>query len=77
MANVSVRKLDVQTLRAIQAQAAQHGGSMEVKIRQILRRAANTPDNLGQLAQQFFGQAHGVDLPPLPRNSHSPLKFDE
>ena len=77
MANLSVRKLDEETLCALRARAAQHGVSMEEEIRQILRRAAKAPDNIGQLAQKFFGQSHGVDLLPSSRTPHFPLRFDE
>ena len=76
MASLSVRKLDEKTLHALQARALQHGLSMEEEVRQILKRAALAPDNLGQLAQNFFGGTHGVDVPTIKHKPHNPLDFD-
>lgn len=77
MANLSVRKLDDETLSALRVQAAQHGISMEEEARRILKRAVKRPEKLGDLAISLFGPEHGVDLPLEKHEPHHPLDFDE
>ena len=62
MANLSVRKLDDETLARLRVRAAQHGVSMEEEVRRILKEAVSGPDRLGDLAVRMFGPTHGVDL---------------
>ena len=77
MANLSVRKLDNDTLTRLRVRAARHGVSMEEEGRQILRRAVAAPERLGDLAVQLFGPENGVDL-KLPRHEpHDPMDFAE
>jgi plasmid stability protein len=73
MANLSVRKLDNETLSMLRIQAARHGVSMEEEARQILRRAVRAPERLGDLAQQLFGPVQGVDLELPERAAHEPV----
>lgn len=50
LANMSVRKLDEETLNRLRDRAARHGVSMEEEVRQILKRAVAAPERLGDLA---------------------------
>lgn len=75
MANLSVRRLDEETLRQLRLRAARHGVSTEEEVRMILRRAAASPERLGDLALSLFGPAHGVELEPE-RAPHEPLDLD-
>ena len=76
MVNLSVRKLDDETLSRLRIRAAQHGVSME-EARRILKDAVSAPDHLGDLALRIFGQKHGVDLPLPERMAHEPLDLAE
>ncbi|MCP4490267.1 MAG: hypothetical protein GY820_23550 [Gammaproteobacteria bacterium] len=62
MANLSIRKLENETIRRLRVRAANHQVSMEEKARRILRQAVASPLRLGDLATQCFGSRHGVDL---------------
>ena len=76
MPSLSVRKIDEDTMRLLRIQAAKHGASMEEEVRQILKRAVSTPENLGDLAVRLFSPAYGNDELPLPaRETHEPLNF--
>lgn len=77
MANLSVRKLDNQTLSRLRIRAAEHGVSMEEEARQILKRAVEAPESIVDVALQIFGPAHGVDLELTRHEPHEPLKFIE
>ena len=77
MANLSVRKLDDDTLARLRIRAAQHGVSMEEEARRILRRAVAAPERLGDLALRFFGPDNGVDLELPEHKPHEPLNFAE
>ncbi|MBY0377986.1 MAG: hypothetical protein K2Q33_05440 [Gammaproteobacteria bacterium] len=77
MANLSVRKLDTETLNALRIQAAKHGISMEEEVRQILKRSVQHPQAIGNIAQNLFGPKQGIDLKLPPRTPHQPLDFDE
>lgn len=72
MANISVRKIDDETLSRLRIRAAKHGVSMEEEARRILRDAVSAPDDLGDLALQFFGPNNGVDLQLPERTPHDP-----
>ena len=76
MGNLSVRKLDDETMERLRIRAAEHGISMEEEARRILSQAVAAPANLGDLAVELFGQAHGIDLEPPDRTSHEPLVLD-
>ena len=78
MANLSVRKLEDETVQRLRVRAAQHGVSMEEEVRQILRQAVSAPDRLGDLAIRLFRPAwtdEPMDLPP--RESSEPMEFPE
>ncbi len=77
LANMSVRKLDEETLNRLRDRAARHGVSMEEEVRQILKRAVAAPERLGDLAMQIFGSNHGVDLKLQTRKRHDPIEFSE
>jgi plasmid stability protein len=76
MPSLSVRKIDEDTMRLLRIQAAKHGASMEEEVRQILKRAVSTPENLGDLAVKLFSPAYSNDELHLPeRETHEPLNF--
>lgn len=75
MANLSIRKLDDDTITRLRIRAAHHRISMEEEARRILRQAVTPPQRLGDLAVQCFGSLHGVEL-ELPQHApHQPLDF--
>jgi len=77
MANLSVRKIDDETLSRLRIRAAKHGVSMKEEARRILRDAVSAPNDMGDLALQIFGPMHGVDLPLRERTPHEPLDLTE
>jgi plasmid stability protein len=77
MANLSVRQLDDETISRLRVRAAKHGVSMEEEARRILRQAVATPIKVGKLAQELFGEAHGVELSLPAREPHIPHNFTE
>ncbi len=66
MNNISVRRIDDETMARLRQRAASHEVSMEEEVRRILQSAVTKPMRLGDLARETFGYAHGVelDLPP-------------
>ncbi|MBS4095316.1 MAG: plasmid stabilization protein [Sulfuricella sp.] len=75
MANLSIRKLDDETLTRLRVRAAHHHVSMEEEARRILRQAVATPIRLGDLAVRCFGAESGVEL-DLPQHApHEPPEF--
>ena len=76
MGNLSVRKLDDETMERLRIRAAEHGISMEEEARRILSQAVAAPAKLGDLAIELFGQTHGVDLKMPDRTEHVPLALD-
>lgn len=77
MANLSVRKIDEETLARLRIRAARRGVSMEEEVRQILRRAARAPDRLGDFATQLFGRANGIELELRKEPAHEPPHLDD
>lgn len=75
MANLSIRKLDDETITRLRIRAAHHRISMEEEARRILRQAVTTPKRLGDLSVQFFGAESGVELELPQRAPHEPLSF--
>lgn len=76
MANLSIRKLDDDTIQRLRIRAAHHQVSMEEEARRILRQAVNAPKRLGDLSVRFFGAGSGVEL-ELPQHApHDPPGFD-
>jgi len=76
MANLSVRRLDEKTLELLRVRAAQRGVSMEEEVRRIIRQAVVTPDRVGDLAVEFFGESHGAVLDLPERTPHEPVDLD-
>jgi antitoxin FitA len=77
MANMSIRRLDDETLERLRQRAARHGVSMEEEVRRIIRDAVSAPVHLGDLAVSMFGPEHGVDLELPKRRPHEPLTLTE
>ena len=77
MANLSVRKLDEETLARLRVRAASHGVSMEEEVRRILKEAVASPERLGDLALELFGPQYGVDLMLPERLPHEPMDLLE
>ena len=77
MASLSVRRIDEETYGRLRVRAAENGVSMEEEVRRILQRAVAAPDRLGDLALEYFGSEHGVDLEIAPRQLHQVLDLDE
>ena len=75
MANLSVRKIDGETLVRLRARAAQHGVSVEEEARQIIQEAVLAPKRLGDLAVRIFGPQYGVELELPQRGAHEPMDF--
>lgn len=75
IANLSIRKLDDETITRLCIRAAPHQVSMEEEAWRILRQAVTTPKRLGDLSLQFFGPESGVELELPQRAPHEPLKF--
>ena len=76
MPSLSVRKVDEKTMGQLRMQAAKHGVSMEEEVRQIIKRAVSTPENLGDLAVRLFCPAYNGEELSLPeRETHDPLSF--
>lgn len=76
MPSLSVRKVDEKTIRQLRMQAAKHGVSMEEEVRQIIKRAVSTPEDLGDLAVKLFCSAYNGEELNLPaREVHAPLRF--
>ena len=76
MGNLSVRKLDDETMERLRIRAAEHGISMEEEARQIISQAVSAPGKLGDLAVALFGQTHGVHLELMDRTAHEPMTID-
>ena len=77
VANLSVRKLDEETLSRLRIRAATHGVSMEEEARRILKNAVSTPQRLGDLAVGIFGPKHGIDLRIPDSTPHEPPDLTE
>ena len=77
MSTISVRKLDSETLRRLRLLAARNGVSMEEEVRQILKRAVNAPEKLGDLAKKMFGADNGVDLELSEREIYEPVDLSK
>lgn len=75
MANLSIQKLDDDTISRLRIRALHHSISMEEEARRILRQAVANPKRLGDLSVQFFGSKSGVEL-ELPQHApHEPPSF--
>lgn len=77
MGNLSIRKLEEETLKRLRIRAAQHQVSMEEEARRILRQAVMPPEKLGRLASTYFGEDSGAELELPSREVYEPIKLDE
>jgi len=62
VANLSIRKLDEDTMRQLRVLAAKHGVSTEEQVRRILRRAVAGPERLGDLATRNIGHFEHCEI---------------
>lgn len=76
MANLSVRRLDDETLELLRVRAARHGVSMEEEVRRIIRESVSAPARLGDLALEFFGESYGATIELPERKPHEPIDLD-
>jgi plasmid stability protein len=75
MANLSIRKLDDDTIARLRIRADYHRVSMEEEARRILRQAVTPPIQPGDLSLRFFGTESGVELELPHHEPHDPLGF--
>ncbi|MHB8949517.1 MAG: FitA-like ribbon-helix-helix domain-containing protein [Rhodoferax sp.] len=75
MANLSIRKLNDETIARLRARAARNQVSMEEEARRIIRQAVTPPQRLGDLAVQYFGARSGVELELPAHAPHDALSF--
>jgi len=75
MANLSIKKLDDDTIARLRIRAAHHHVSVEEEAGRILRQAVTTPKRLGDLSVQFFGDKSGVELGLPLHTPHEPPNF--
>ncbi|TAN49935.1 MAG: hypothetical protein EPN21_10310 [Methylococcaceae bacterium] len=75
MANLSIRKLDDETIARLRIHAAHHRISMEEEARRILRQAVTPSTRLGDLAVQCFGEKFGVELTFPQHAPHEPPSY--
>jgi plasmid stability protein len=68
--NLTVRRLDKETLERLRLRAAEHGVSMEEEARRILAEAVSTPRQLGDMAVSLFGAVGGVELESPEKQAH-------
>jgi plasmid stability protein len=73
MANLSIRKIDEETMARLRMSAARHGVSMEEEVRRIIKKAVSEPQRLGDLALQWFGPSHGVNVDLPEHKPHDPV----
>ena len=77
MSNISVRRIDEETMARLRQRAAAHGVSMEEEVRRILEAAVMEPARLGDLARDTFGPAHGADIELPARKPHTPVDLGQ
>jgi plasmid stability protein len=74
MATLTIRKLNDDIKTGLRLRAAAHGQSMEEEVRQILKRAVQSPSGgdkvLGTRIRNRFAALGGVEL-PLPKRKVS------
>jgi plasmid stability protein len=68
--------MDDNVYELLRVRAAKHGVSMEEEARQILKRAVSSPERLGDLALQYFGDG-GADVKLPSREPHEPMSVGE
>ncbi|MDZ7683854.1 MAG: hypothetical protein U5O39_01290 [Gammaproteobacteria bacterium] len=77
MGNLSIRRLDDETIKRLRVRAAEHGVSMEEEARRIISEAVSAPNRLGDFAVRTFGPEYGTEVELDARTPHEPLDIDE
>jgi len=82
MAQLVVRNLEQSVKIRLQKRAKRHGRSMEEEVRDILRSAANEPEQstpgLGtRIASLFAGKGFNLEAEELRGHPVRPISFDE
>lgn len=66
MASITIRDLPENTKQSLRVKAAQAGVSLEAYVRQVLQKASSSSGagtlNILNLAEQYFGSKHGIEL---------------
>jgi plasmid stability protein len=75
MADISVRKLEAETVARLRERAARHGVSMEEEIRRILRASVTNQQPISRIAIELFGADHGVEIELPTHPEHGPIDF--
>jgi len=75
MSDISIRKLEPETVALLRERAARHGVSMEEEVRRILRASVATRQPISQIASELFGPDHGVELKLPIHPVHEPIDF--
>ena len=74
MANLSIRRLDEDTVRRLRVRAEREGISLEETVRRILRAAVVDEEPLGTLIRRIVGRGFDVELPK--REFDTPIDFN-
>lgn len=73
MANLSIRRLDEETVTRLKMRAEREGVSVEETVRRILRTAVVDEEPLGSLIRRIVGKGLDLDLPK--REPDIPIDF--
>ena len=76
MADISIRKLEPETVALLRQRAARHGVSMEEEVRRILRATVAGQAPISTVATELFGPEHGVELELPIHADHEPVGFE-
>lgn len=73
MANLSIRRLDEDTVRRLKVRAEREGASLEETVRRILQAAVVDEEPLGTLIRRIVGKGVDIELPN--REFDTPIDF--
>ena len=73
MANLSIRRLDEDTVRRLKVRAEREGTSLEETVRRILQAAVVDEEPLGTLIRRIVGKGVDIELPN--REFDTPIDF--
>jgi len=76
MADISIRKLEAETVALLRERAARHGVSMEEEVRRILRATVGGQEPISLITSELFGPEHGVELELPEHPGHEPIAFE-
>lgn len=76
MPDLSIRRLEPETIALLRQRAARHGVSMEEEVRRILRATVAEQAPISRIASELFGPAHGVELEPPAHPGQEPIDFE-